>query len=269
MATTIKSDANFDHVNQAAPEYVEVVLWRRVFLALGILVAILLVAGWFMFQWLAGSSNQTLPVTAPVQPDLLAPPSAVPATTSGAATKSGPATSTVAVTPDTAPKSSPVSGQPQAQAIASEPVSPPAAVTPPVSTSGTPATTAADTTAVANHYKVKTDIFMPAVKRCVLTQRMHGREPATVLSTTDDLTGLKQFSLYLFTDVRGQAGDTLHYIWKRNGKVVAKVRIPVGSDKWRSYSSKNFNTRLLGNWEVDITDNKGRLMARTHFYLGD
>ena len=250
MATTIKSNTDFDHVNQAAPEYVEVVLWRRVFLALGMLVAVLLVVGWLMFQWLAGSSNQTLPDAAPAQPNLLAPPSAIPATT-----------------PDAAPEA--------------KPATPAAAVTPPVPTSGAPATSTADTaavksaptentsTAAADRYNVKTEIFMPAVKRCILTQRMHGREPATDLTSTGDLTGLKQFSLYLFTDVRGLAGDTLHYIWKRNGKVVAKVRIPVGSDKWRSYSSKNFNPRLLGNWEVDITDKKGRLMARSHFYLGD
>ena len=78
MATASKTDTGFNHIAQAAPEYVEVILWRRVGLVLGALVITLVGAGWLMFHTLTSEADSAELNIAAVAPEQLAPPAAIP-----------------------------------------------------------------------------------------------------------------------------------------------------------------------------------------------
>ncbi len=95
---------------------------------------------------------------------------------------------------------------------------------------------------------------------------MQELEPARVLDSTAALQD-GFLKLYFYTDLQGHAGDTLIYSWYRNDKRVAKVRIPVGSDRWRSHASKNISAEMRGDWKVEVTDRRGNTLATSTFYL--
>ena len=282
MARTTKSDTEFNHFSQAAPEYVEVILWRRVALVLGALVTSLAAVGWLMFQLLTGTPDQAGGSGTSLIPDRLAAPGAIPESSSASDNATTPAATSAQQTAETREADSPspiavndpatanpapaaaASTNPAEKNSAEETLSVPSTAA--TMEASEPATVATDS--IPERFSVKTEILMPTIHRAVLTDQMHGLEPARAITDTSDLAQQPKFSLYQFVDIRGQAGNTLTYVWKREGKVMARVRIPVGSDKWRNYSSKNFNPRLLGNWEVEVIDKQNRLLVRSRFYLG-
>ncbi|MEZ5510332.1 MAG: DUF2914 domain-containing protein [Gammaproteobacteria bacterium] len=257
-SATLKSDI------ENAPEYVDVILWHRVALVVGGLVAALAGLAFVLFQWLANpDSDSTAPA---LDPNRLAPPAAIAETTPPEPVIAA-ESAAVAAQPDIAIQPTETAPAPQPSAPAEEPstasVAQPAT---PIET-GSPAT--AKPQGSSQRFTVTTKILSPVIKRAVLTDTMRGREPGTALRSTQDLIERGSFGLFQFVEIRGRAGDTLTYLWKRDGKHYAKVKIPVGADKWRNYSSKNFTPRLHGQWQVDVIDSKGILLARSRFYLGE
>lgn len=247
-----------------APEYVDVILWHRVALVVGGLVAALAGLAFVLFQWLASpDSDSAAPA---LDPNRLAPPAAIAESTPPEPIV---ATESAAVTAqsDIAIQPTETETAPQPSAPAEEPAI--ASVAQPAAPTDTRAPATAKPQANPQRFVVTTDILSPVIKRAVLTDSMRGREPGTALRSTQDLIERGNFGLFQFVEIRGRAGDTLTYLWKRDGKRYAKVNIPVGADKWRNYSSKNFTPRLHGQWQVDVIDSKGILLARTRFYLGE
>lgn len=299
MANTARRTDTFNHVTDAAPEYVDVILWHRVVLAVAALALVVAALGYGVFQ-LSGTPEETTPVTSIALDELTQqePPAAIPQRSSALTTadekaeaQADPEPATPAVRNDMAASGAPAETAPAAsphiESAVSEPVAPESATSKPaasesvatesVATESTPVEpapkaatpdTASTSSAPDTRYKVRTTILVPAVKRAMITESMRGLEPGTPLTDTRSLNGQSHFSLYQYVDIRGQAGETLIYHWKRNGKTVAKVRIPVGSDKWRNHSSKNFNQNLLGDWQVDVTNQHNMLLVRSEFHLG-
>jgi len=251
-----------------APEYVDVILWHRVALVVGGLVAALAGMAFVLFQWLASPDSDS---TAPsLDPNRLAPPAAIaestPAEPTVAAVSAADSAAETAQ-PDIAIQPAEAEPTPQVSAPAEAPST--AVVALPAALTATSAPATAKPQANPQRFTVTTEILSPVIKRAVLTDTMRGREPGTALRSTQDLIERGSFGLFQFVEIRGRAGDTLTYLWKRDGKHYAKVKIPVGADKWRNYSSKNFTPRLHGQWQVDVIDSKGILLARSRFYLGE
>lgn len=260
--------STFDHVSHSAPEYVDVILWHRVALAAAALLLILGGAGYGLFQWL--QDPQPAPVDAlgvNLQLETAAPaaiPDATPAESSSKTiTIAAPlpaidsAAKSTAATPPRLARTSPADSRPDLpdQSGAAEKL--------PAKT-GTPATTASN-----RQHGVQTRILMPAVKRAIITETIKGREPGEPVSDTRPLSQRDAFTLHLFIDVQGRAGDTFTYQWKQNGKVRTTVRIPVRTNTWRGYASKEFQRKkdLAGDWQVTVVDKRGILLARSKFHL--
>ncbi len=108
------------------------------------------------------------------------------------------------------------------------------------------------------------NISSPAVKRFELARAVWNNEPRGGLETirwnADGAAGVCAFS-----EIKGRAGGTLYYRWLRNGRQVAKVRVGIGSDGWRSYSSKVINKAMTGTWAVELLDAQGRVLAPAEF----
>ena len=107
-------------------------------------------------------------------------------------------------------------------------------------------------------------IHSAAVKRFLLAQSVLNREPSGHL---DDITynedGLT--SVAAFSEVIGLNGEVLQYRWLQEGTEVAVVRVPVGANRWRSYSTKRIDRGMEGPWRVELLDSKGTLLASIDF----
>jgi len=260
-----QTPTEFNHYQQSAPEYTEQILWHRVFAAAAVVVAVISAAGWGLYASLSDGDAPT-----PLEIATLAPAGAVPAA-------DAPATATQPPSEQTPPPAP----LPQLTATADtvEMTDVEAADDNTDDKASTLATADREATAVTAateqatrpgssdpRYQVKVTVLNQDISNAVLTDQMNGLEPATSLESTARL-GDSYLKLYFYTDLEHHAGDTLTYSWYRNDKRVAKVRIPVGSDRWRSHASKNITANMHGEWKVIVTDRNGKALARSEFYL--
>lgn len=113
---------------------------------------------------------------------------------------------------------------------------------------------------------VATRIVSADVRRFLITDRVEAREPVGDISDIREdrkVQGLVKVIAY--SDVAGRAGEFLEYRWIRGDRVVAKVPVGVGSDSWRSYTSKFLNKDMRGDWRVELRTRGGELLAETAF----
>ena len=251
---------DFNHYQHNAPEYTEEILWHRVYAVAAAVALLLALLVWGIYVALKSDDVDVLNV------DTLAPTAAIPSTADTETT-----TSSAPLT---------VESEQQTLALVTEATRPlsqeeiPASTSPegnapqPTDQSETSqeSTAATVTAPVDNPFDVHVTILSNDITDAALTDTMNGLEPGSVLNDTSALQeGF--LKLYFYTDLTGHAGDTLIYNWYRNDKRVAKVRVPVGSDRWRSHASKNISATMRGEWKVVVTDRKANTLASAAFYL--
>jgi hypothetical protein len=72
-------------------------------------------------------------------------------------------------------------------------------------------------------------------------------------------------AVWCYSEVTGRRGSVLRYVWYHEGKRMARIRVNVRGNRWRSYSSKLVNQRYLGDWRVELQDSKERVLASAEF----
>lgn len=267
MAKYSASPAPFNHVSDAAPEYVDVILWHRVALVAIALVLVLAGMGYGAFTLISSDDsgvNSPLAINQITQQE---PPGAVSASSDESSLAPAPAlqetpattrTEIAATDTEAKPAAAPASAE---TSTSQQPIAAQAAE----ATATTPAQP--QQTSSQPDHQVRTTILMPAVKRAVITDSIRGREPGTPITDTSALRGRDGFNLHLFIDIHGRAGDVLTWTWKHNGKPSTSVRIRVGTNTWRGHASKHFNPKLAGDWQVEVTDQRNILLVRSEFHL--
>jgi len=111
------------------------------------------------------------------------------------------------------------------------------------------------------------DVHSNHIKRATFSHHIVKKEPHNLIKDTVHLNEQGKSYVFFYNEVIGKAGDKLTHTWHLNGKTIAKVRLPIGSDRWRTASSKNLNTTMLGHWKVEVTDKQGILLASGEFDL--
>lgn len=103
------------------------------------------------------------------------------------------------------------------------------------------------------------------IARAIITSQVENREPV------DDLTVIKAGELdkvYLFTEVINQANTMITHRWFHNGRLEAEVVLKIGSDRWRTYSSKNLvYPNHEGQWQVEVVDQKNQPLGSAQFSI--
>jgi len=100
------------------------------------------------------------------------------------------------------------------------------------------------------------------VERSQLTSSIENREP------TDNLEGLVQGQndeikrVYFFTQITGLAKQQIIHRWLYEGEEKAAVTLNLGSDNWRTYSSKRVPNYWQGKWQVQVW--QGDIMLISH-----
>jgi hypothetical protein len=72
--------------------------------------------------------------------------------------------------------------------------------------------------------------------------------------------------LFCFSKIEGAVKDTsIEHVWLYQGDEMARVRLPIKSASWRTYSSKKMFPAWKGDWQVRILDEEGQELALVPF----
>ena len=58
---------------------------------------------------------------------------------------------------------------------------------------------------------------------------------------------------------------TVTHAWYHEGKTMARVDLTVGSENWRTWSSKSYLPSWTGSWEVKVLDTDGMVLGAAEF----
>ncbi|TDT72312.1 DUF2914 family protein [Hypnocyclicus thermotrophus] len=104
------------------------------------------------------------------------------------------------------------------------------------------------------------------VNRDILTTSIENREPINEIS---------EFNLYdkayYFTEITNANEEQyIYHVWyyiQENGikNKMAKVKLKVAGNRWRTWSSKNL--WLEGVWEVEVVDKDNNLLSKKEFVV--
>jgi|GEM_PF-2320412 len=99
------------------------------------------------------------------------------------------------------------------------------------------------------------------IVRSQLTSNIVEREPTNDLSNIVTGTPGNITTVYYFNHLTGMAGTTLTHKWLLNGEEKAVVNLNIGSNNWRTYSSKRMNVVMQGDWEVQVWHGETQLQS--------
>jgi Protein of unknown function (DUF2914) len=73
--------------------------------------------------------------------------------------------------------------------------------------------------------------------------------------------------VYCFTRITGAEGGNISHIWFHEEQEMARVSLDIGSDDWRTWSTKRIAPEWTGNWRVDVVDVDGKVLNRVTFTI--
>ncbi len=112
--------------------------------------------------------------------------------------------------------------------------------------------------------ETKIEILSDHIERFVITSSVQNYEPVgTIRDITFDINNIA--TVYAYSDVSELQGKTIYYLWTLDGKKQAKVRVDIGSSRWRSHSSKFIRNYKHGEWQVELHSEGGEKLASIQF----
>jgi len=99
--------------------------------------------------------------------------------------------------------------------------------------------------------------------RIVLAATMEQLEPGTAIDTLVAQQHIQR--LYLFTELKGYAGQQLIHRWSFAGQVQTEALLTIEDSPWRTYSEKWLLPDQLGNWRVEIVDQQQNVLYQHDF----
>lgn len=90
------------------------------------------------------------------------------------------------------------------------------------------------------------------VERSHLSSGIEEREPVDDLGEKVTTQQGSVRKLYFFTHIKDMANKEIIHRWIYEGEEKAAIVLNIGSDDWRTYSSKNIPWQWQGQWEVQV-----------------
>ena len=110
---------------------------------------------------------------------------------------------------------------------------------------------------------VASRVLPEGFSRIVLSATMERLEPGAAI---DSLVAQQQIQrLYLFTELKGYAGQQLIHRWSYAGKVQTEALLTIEDSPWRTYSEKWLLPDQLGHWRVEIIDQQQQVLYQHDF----
>lgn len=112
--------------------------------------------------------------------------------------------------------------------------------------------------------KTENSIKLPeGFSRIVLAADMEQLEPGAPVA---QLVAKKDIQrLYLFTELKGYAGQQLRHRWSYQGLVQTEALLTIEDSPWRTYSEKWLLPDQLGAWRVEIIDQQQNVLYSHDF----
>ncbi len=105
-------------------------------------------------------------------------------------------------------------------------------------------------------------VFALSAGEAVVTTMVSERAPVDRVEVYPAQAG----KLYCFTRIEGAVAETsVDHVWLYQGREMARVTLPVRAATWRTYSSKNILPEWKGDWEVQVVDAEGTMIASVPF----
>ena len=99
--------------------------------------------------------------------------------------------------------------------------------------------------------------------RIVLSATMERLEPGEVIDTLVAQQHIQR--LYLFTELKGYAGQQLIHRWSYAGEVKTEALLTIEDSPWRTYSENWLLPDQLGKWRVEIIDQQQKVLYQHDF----
>ena len=103
------------------------------------------------------------------------------------------------------------------------------------------------------------------IARFALTDSIRDREPTRELGHTYVHSGKADQQLLLFTQVTNLPGQSITHLWFYEDNLEAEVSLPVGSENWRTFSSKHISPQMIGQWRVLVVGGEQELLLEYNF----
>lgn len=112
---------------------------------------------------------------------------------------------------------------------------------------------------------VFSNFALAQVERSQLTSGIENREPVDDLGNVVVGQPGSMAKVYFFTQIVGMADKQITHRWIYHKDEKATVTFNVGSDSWRTYSSKNIPDYWQGEWQVQVW--QGDLQLTSHNFV--
>jgi hypothetical protein len=109
-----------------------------------------------------------------------------------------------------------------------------------------------------------TNVWSIEVVDAVITTAVIDRRPVDQVKAFPIRNG----KLYCFTRIIGAEDPTeVYHVWYRGEQLISRIKLPVNSPDWRTWSAKRFLEDWSGEWRVEIQDVDGNLLQKINFQL--
>ena len=97
----------------------------------------------------------------------------------------------------------------------------------------------------------------PEISRAIFSTSLIEREPANDLETVPH--GEK--AIFFFTEILNANATSVTHLWTYNDIEIARVKLNIGSDNWRTWSSKQIWHLTPGEVKVQVLDADNMILA--------
>ncbi|TDT40191.1 hypothetical protein DES49_1955 [Halospina denitrificans] len=111
----------------------------------------------------------------------------------------------------------------------------------------------------------RVQILSEALVRARLTRDVVNREPVGTASALIPMNAGGLIRVYLFTEMDGLKGQTIHHDWYLNDQRMARVTMRPQGERIAASSSKYIDQNMRGAWRVEVTTEQGEPLARSEF----
>jgi hypothetical protein len=132
-----------------------------------------------------------------------------------------------------------------------------------------PETSAADMAPMETAEEPVEAVSSPNIARAQFTTGIDEREPVDRIGPIVSTNGQAVKTLYYFTEIVNMSGATVIHRWEHEGEVIAEVSFEIGSDSWRTWSSKDLTRASEGEWRVTVIDADGHVLKTASFVYTD
>ncbi len=102
-----------------------------------------------------------------------------------------------------------------------------------------------------------------SISRIFICEGIANREPVAVDSV---FVGVER--VYCFTDIKGAKAVThVQHIWYRGSEEMARIKLGVRAERWRTFSSKEIIPEWAGDWRVVVLDAEGNKLSQISFQI--